>query len=117
MSLDDAVALLRQPKRSRQRQATRTVLKGLGAHPTNGAAVQVLAGRYGPYVTDGTTNASLPKGADPAALSMDEAVALRQAREDAGGSTKSSRGRGGRAAPSGRRGGGGGSRKKLVAAS
>src|SRR5262249_12380332 len=86
ISLDDAVALLRQPKRSRQRQQTRTVLKALGAHPASGAAVQVLAGRYGPYVTDGTTNASLPKGADPAALSMDEAMALLKAREDAGGS-------------------------------
>jgi DNA topoisomerase-1 len=116
ISLDDAVALLRQPKRSRQRQATRTVLKALGAHPTNGAAMQVLAGRYGPYVTDGTTNASLPKGADPAALSMEEAVALLKAREEAGGSKKGGRGRG-RSAPSGRRGGGGGSRKKLVAAS
>jgi DNA topoisomerase-1 len=113
ISLADAVALLRQPKRSRQRQAVkRTVLKALGAHPTNGAAVQVLAGRYGPYVTDGTTNASLPKGADPAALSMDDAVALLRAREEAGGPKKRV-GRG-RAAASRRRGGG---RKKLVAAS
>jgi len=117
ISLDDAVALLRQPKRSRQRQAARTVLKAMGAHPASGAAVQVLAGRYGPYVTDGTTNASLPKGADPAALSMEEAIALLKAREEAGGSKKSGRGGRGRAASSGRRGGGGGSRKKLVAAS
>ncbi len=110
ISLAEAVALLRQPKRGRQRQAaTRTVLKALGAHPGNGAAVQVLAGRYGPYVTDGTTNASLPKGADPAALSMDEAVALLKAREEAGGSKRAGRGRG---ASSGRRGG---ARKKLVA--
>jgi DNA topoisomerase-1 len=119
VSLDDAVALLRQPKRSRQRQQTRTVLKALGAHPTNGAAVQVLEGRYGPYVTDGTTNASLPKGADPAALTMEGAVELLKAREEAGGSKKSGgRGRGGRgsSASSGRRGGGG-PRKKLVAAS
>jgi DNA topoisomerase-1 len=117
ISLDDAVALLRQPKRSRQRQQTRTVLKALGAHPTNGAAVQVLAGRYGPYVTDGTTNASLPKGADPAALTMEEGVELLKAREEAGGSKKGGRGRGGRgsSASSGRRGGG--PRKKLVAAS
>jgi DNA topoisomerase I len=119
ISLDDAVALLRQPKRSRQRQATRTVLKALGAHPTNGAAVQVLAGRYGPYVTDGTTNASLAKGADPAALTMEEAVELLKAREEAGGSKKGGRGGRGRGASSGGRrgGGGGGARKKLVAAS
>ena len=45
--------------------------------------MQVLAGRYGPYVTDGKTNASLPKTADPAKLTMEEAVALLKAREGA----------------------------------
>jgi DNA topoisomerase-1 len=110
VTLDEAVALFAQPKKSRRRQASRTVLKALGAHPTSGGAVQVLAGRYGPYVTDGTINASLPKGADPAALSMDEAVALMKAREEAGPSKKGPVRRGGsarRSAP----------RKKLVAAS
>ena len=43
--------------------------------------MQVLAGRYGPYVTDGTTNASLPKSADPATLTHAEAVELLKARE------------------------------------
>ncbi len=110
------MALLRQPKRSRRRQATRTVIKALGPHPQGGAAVQVLAGRYGPYVTDGTINASLPKGADPAALSMEEAVALLKAREEAGPPKKGGgrRGGGGGGASARR---GGGSRKKLVAAS
>jgi DNA topoisomerase-1 len=42
--------------------------------------VKVLEGRYGPYVTDGTTNASLPKGEDPVGLSMDRAVELLDAR-------------------------------------
>jgi DNA topoisomerase I len=119
ITLDEAVELLKQPKRSRQRQATRTVLKALGPHPTGGAQVQVLAGRYGPYVTDGTTNASLPKGADPAALTMEEAVALLKAREEAGPPKRGRGGRGGRggAASGGRGGARGGSRKKLVAAS
>jgi DNA topoisomerase-1 len=122
ITLDEAVELLKQPKRSRQRQATRTVLKALGPHPASQAQVQVLAGRYGPYVTDGTTNASLPKGADPAALSMEEAVALLKAREEAGPPKRGRGGRGGsgggRAASSGGRGGArGGARKKLVAAS
>jgi DNA topoisomerase-1 len=85
VTLDRAVDLLAQPKRSRKRgQAARTVLNQMGAHPASGAAVQVLAGRYGPYVTDGKTNASLPKTADPAKLTMEEAVALLKAREDAG---------------------------------
>ena len=42
--------------------------------------MKLLAGRYGPYVTDGTTNASLPKGADPEALTIEQAVELLEAR-------------------------------------
>ena len=80
MTLDAALALLRAPKQGRRRQAARTVLKALGAHPASGAQVQLLAGRYGPYVTDGTTNASMPKGADPAKLTCEEAVELLKAR-------------------------------------
>ena len=38
--------------------------------------MQVLEGRYGPYVTDGTTNASMPKGADPDALTLEQAREL-----------------------------------------
>ena len=110
VTLDRAVDLFNQPKRSRKRQATRTVLSALGAHPQGGAQVQVLAGRYGPYVTDGTTNASLPKGSDPAKLTMEEAVALLKAREEMGPSKKSPRKRtgGARKSPA---------RKKLAAAS
>ena len=37
---------------------------------TEGAPLQVLEGRFGPYVTDGETNASLPKGTDPATLTL-----------------------------------------------
>jgi DNA topoisomerase-1 len=84
VTLDQAVELFRQPKKSRRQSAARTVLNALGARPDSGKAMQVLSGRYGPYVTDGTTNASLPKGKDPAKLTIEEAVELLKAREAAG---------------------------------
>ena len=85
IELPRALELLAAPKRSRRRQAAaRTVLRDLGAHPRSGAAIRLLAGRYGPYVTDGSTNASLPRGADPNAISTDEAASLIDARVAAG---------------------------------
>ena len=60
----------------RQRGASREPIAVLGKHPTSGGDIKVMAGRYGPYVTDGTTNATLPKGAEPKAVTMDEAVRL-----------------------------------------
>ncbi len=64
----------------------------LGADPESGKTISVKAGKYGPYVTDGTTHATLPKTIDPEALALDEAIILiRQRRESGGG--KSARGR------------------------
>lgn len=101
VSLEEARALFAQPKRGRGRAAPEPMAE-LGAHPVSGAAVRLLAGRWGPYVTDGTTNASLPKGSDPAALTLEEAVRLLDARAQAGTARP---GRGARAA------GGGGARR------
>ena len=87
---DEAVQLLAAPKKSRRRQsAAKSVLRSLGAHPTSGATLNVLSGRYGPYVTDGTTNASLPRGTDPEQLTAEGAVELLAAR--AGAPKKSKR--------------------------
>ncbi len=73
VTLDEALSLLAQPK---ARRRGRKVLKAVGIHPETGAEIQLLEGRYGPYVTDGTANASVPKGRDPAATTVDEAVEL-----------------------------------------
>ena len=70
VTIDEAVVLLNQKKTGR------TVLKELGAHPKTGKDVQILSGRYGPYVTDGTANASLPQGMEPDDLTMEEAVPM-----------------------------------------
>ncbi len=51
-------------------------LKTFGPHPTSGGEIKLLAGRYGAYVTDGTTNATLPRGTEPDGLTLEGAIAL-----------------------------------------
>ena len=59
----------------RREGASREPIAVLGQHP-NGKDVKVMAGRYGPYASDGTTHATLPKGADPKSITLDEAIRL-----------------------------------------
>lgn len=60
----------------RPARAAASALKSFGPHPVSGGEIKLMAGRYGPYVTDGTTNATLPKTADPDTLTAEEAAAL-----------------------------------------
>jgi DNA topoisomerase I len=95
VTLDEAIELFRQEKPTR-RGATRTVLRELGPHPKSAAPVRLLEGRYGPYVTDGTTNASLPKDLAAENLTLERAVELLQAREGAGPAKRGRQRTGGR---------------------
>jgi DNA topoisomerase-1 len=79
----------------RQRGASREPVAVLGKHPASGGEIKVMAGRYGPYVTDGTTNATLPKGMEPKAVTLDEAVKLIDERAAKGPAKKGGR-KGGR---------------------
>jgi DNA topoisomerase-1 len=93
VTLEQAVHLLAQPKtRGRGAAAKREPLKVFEASPVTGKPVQLLDGRYGPYVTDGETNASLPKGSAPEELTLAEALDLLAARA-ALGPSKQKRGR------------------------
>lgn len=80
LTFERALELLKQPRTRGRASNQPKTLKEVGKHPATGAVIQMKAGRYGPYVTDGTTNASLPQGADPEACTLEEAVALLEAR-------------------------------------
>ena len=81
----EAEALFSQPKRRGGRKAP---IAELGAHPDSGAPVLVLPGRYGPYATDGTTNATIPRGTAPDSVTLDAAVALLRERAARGPAKK-----------------------------
>jgi DNA topoisomerase-1 len=94
VGLNRAVAVLAEKRaggRPGRERAAPTALKELGAHPADGEPVRGLSGRYGPYVKHGATNANVPKGADPRALSLEEVVKLLAEREARGGARKGQR--------------------------
>jgi DNA topoisomerase-1 len=75
----------------RQRSASREPIAVLGKHPASDKEIKVMAGRYGPYVSDGTTHATLPKNADPKAVTLDQAVEWIDAKAAKGPSPKRGR--------------------------
>jgi len=88
VKLDRALALFKEEKKASWKSRGPKVLRELGEHPESKAPVKLLSGRYGPYVTDGTTNASLGRGASADDLTLAQAVELIRAREAAGPSKK-----------------------------
>ena len=76
VTLEQVQALLAEPPRRRGRRAARGPLKELGADPTTGKPIVVRDGRFGPYVTDGETNASLRRGDTPEGITLERAVEL-----------------------------------------
>jgi DNA topoisomerase-1 len=75
ISLDEALAIYAQPKQ-RGRAAAAAPLKELGTDPVSGKPVVVKDGRFGPYVTDGETNATLRRGDDPEAITPERGFEL-----------------------------------------
>ncbi|AHB48688.1 DNA topoisomerase I [Hyphomicrobium nitrativorans NL23] len=92
VGLNRAVTLLAEKRAGKGgrfgRAAAKTVLKELGEHPGGGGKIQVLDGKYGPYVSHDKVNATVPKGMDPATLTVDDAVRLLQERIAKGGGKK-----------------------------
>ncbi|RLK24066.1 DNA topoisomerase I [Micromonospora sp. M71_S20] len=72
VTLDEALALLSAPK-ARQRRAAAPPLREMGVDPLTEKPLVIKDGRFGPYVTDGETNASLRRGQTPEALTIEEA--------------------------------------------
>jgi DNA topoisomerase-1 len=88
IGLNHAVTLIAEKKAKGFKPRGAEALKELGPHPESGNVVKIMKGRYGPYVTDGETNATIPKGANPENVTMEEAVKLIAERELAGGGKK-----------------------------
>jgi DNA topoisomerase-1 len=91
VTLEQALHLLAQPKKQRGFGAPREPLKDLGESPLTKEKMLVFSGRYGMYVTDGVTNASLPKGLELEELTAPKAVDLLAERAAKGPSPKAKR--------------------------
>ena len=92
ITLDEALELLSKPKYGGRTSSKKVEpLRTFGNSPVTGSEVKLMPGRYGPYVTDGETNASLPKGLSTEELTEERALELLAARAAKGSSTKTKR--------------------------
>jgi len=87
VGLNRAVTLLAEKKARGFQRRGQEPLKDLGADPS-GTMVKVMKGRYGPYVSDGSVNATIPRNADPMTVTLEQALALLAERVAKGPSKK-----------------------------
>lgn len=87
MTIEEALVALQQPKGRPVRKAAAGPLAEFGQLEGAAGPVKLLSGRFGPYVTDGEVNATLPRGTDPANLTADMAKELLDKKREAGPST------------------------------
>ncbi|KZS80338.1 DNA topoisomerase I [Mycobacterium kansasii] len=76
ITLEEALRIYAQPKRPGRQSASAPPLRELGTDPASGNPMVIKDGRFGPYVTDGETNASLRKGDDVATITDERAAEL-----------------------------------------
>lgn len=76
ITLEEALKIYAEPKRRGRRAAAAPPLRELGADPATGKPMVIKDGRFGPYVTDGETNASLRKGDEVASITDERAAEL-----------------------------------------
>jgi DNA topoisomerase-1 len=97
ITVDEALALLAQPKGRRGAAGPKPPLRDLGTDPTSGRQVLVKDGRFGPYVTDGEINATLRRADNPETVTLDRASDLLAEKRAAGPAPakKATRGRSG----------------------
>ena len=76
VTLDEALAIFAQPKVRRGQRAAAQPLSVVGVDPVSGGQVTLRDGRFGPYVTDGVSNASLRSGDDPLTITPERAYEL-----------------------------------------
>ena len=92
VTLEEALALLAEPKRRRgQAGAPKAPLREFGPDPVSEKTIVLKEGRFGPYVTDGETNASLRRGDDPETLTIERAAELLADRRSRGPAPKKTR--------------------------
>jgi len=87
VGLNRAVTVIAEKKANPRGRRGSHALKELG-NGANGTPVKLMKGRYGPYVTDGTTNATVPESDDPTTITLEQAVSLIEDRAARGGGKK-----------------------------